>query len=422
MVPPSAKQLFIGLTVSLVAVIAIGAAWFLTIEKNDNLASRLPADAVLAYAEFPAESLGTDLTPIFSRFAPALPAIPAIDASVTAVAAVRTHDGIEGWITYARSGDGTTRIRATHPALESLMNASAPSLSSDRTFHTLRPDDERGWVYLAYPRLSAGGSPFAALLALDTPIVVRDGNGLTLRLPLQPAPRIAPWQQRPMASLQNPTLVAPLPSWHAMERLGTLLTDDARTIAETVARTFAEGIANGLSLQHDISLLLDGPSLLQVADAGEERVFSLEGEGRSSGDVDRVLRTTHQRFASARGTGKARTVTMEGFALETLTQEQESVTTQRRDGEWLILETRIGASALASAQNGRRFVLTTAPDALFAAQDETGSRTGGFAWSPEAAARLEPLWPTLQPRNNALEWRLSDGPGYVEWTIQAREF
>lgn len=411
------KQILIGMTVSLAALAGAGIAMYVTVPRDEHLASLLPADAVLAYAEFPAGSLGADLSPLFSRLAPALPPAPGVDATVTAVAVVRASDGTEGWLTHARSTDGSVRINGSNPALETLLREPTTTLASDATFNALKPTDDTGWIYLAYPRLSSDDSPFASLLALETPIAITQGRGITLRLPLRPTPRLAPWQERPTAVLPLPTLAAPLPSWHAMERLSTLLTDDARAITETLARTFVDDVANGLSVRHDIALLLHEPSLLQVADAAGERVFSLEGEGRSNGDVDRVLRTMHQHFASARGTGKIRTVTMEGFTLETLTQEREEATVERQDGEWVVLETRVGEHALASAHNGRRFVVTTAPDALFAAQGEATAPTGGFSWTPEAAARVAPLWPTLRPASDTLEWRLTDGPGYVEWTL-----
>lgn len=418
--PPLSRQLTIGLVVSLCIIGAAVATWFTTMRPtDDSLAARLPADAVLAYVEFPAGEF--PLLPVLKALAPALE-LPGIHPQATAIAAVRWN-GIDGWVTFRRTTDGTVEIEQTNPALALLLEQDAPSLASDKTFKMLRPEDHAAWVYLAYPRLSSHGSAYASLLTLETPIAVLDkGNDLTIRLPLQPTPHIAPWQRQPMAMFfpqPSPTLVVTLPPWHAMERLGALLTDDARTVAETLARTFVEEVASGLSLQHDIALLLDGPSLLQVAtNAYGQRVFSLEGDGQSAGDVDRVLQTIHQHFASAHGTGKIRTVTMKDFTLETLTQEQESSTTERQEGEWAVLETRIGDAALVSARNGRRFVLTTAPDTLFApTPEEMNIPAAAVLWSPEVAARLQPLWPTLRPADDTVSFQLTNGPGYVEWTV-----
>ena len=331
---PLHRQLAIGLTVSLLAAAGLGAAWWTTQRADDSFASRLPADAVLAYIERPRND--TSMMAAFARLAPGIGFPREIDNEATALAIVRTEDGTEGWMTFKRDASGKAHVTGTDPSFGSLLSTDAARLADDDRFRALRWKDETNWAYVAYPEYPADASPLSRLLALDAPVAFRmdDAGRTVLRLWLRPTPRMGSWTGRPLAMLTDADHVLSLPAWNAMERMGALLTPDARAVAESLATTFVHDVAAGASLRYDAAELLAGPSLLQLGtDGSGNTVFSLEGRGSSPAETDRVLRMAHERFAATRGSARVRTVSTEGYSLHILTQEREADTMERTDGE-----------------------------------------------------------------------------------------
>ena len=422
---PLHRQILIGLGVSLCVVGALAAAWWITLRPmEDSLASRLPADAVLAYIDLPAGDRST--LGIFAMAAPAGIELPNdIHNEATSLAAVRMADGTVGWLSFRRSTVGKVHIEGSSPSLESLLNDGSPSLASDKTFRALMWNGESRWVYFAFPRLLPEGSPLASMLALESPLAVRASeDGFTLRQPLNPTPRLAPWSGRPLVTVAGADVTLLLPSWQAMSTVGALLSPEAGTVIETLAGDFLADVANGVSLRYDASALLHGPSVFQSGPNGSgETVFSLEGNGSNAAETDRVLRALHDRYSSGRGSSQVRTVTAEGYVLNVMTREGATErTTERSDGAWTILETATEDGTLTSARDGTRFVVTTVPGGVTTRREGEAPTIdrSSIEWSPTAAARMAPFSQTLLLEGESLDFRLAEGPGYVEWTRLGR--
>ncbi len=412
---PLPQQVLIGLIVSLCVVGALAATWW-TARPDASFATRLPAAATLAYAEFPAGDLPTPL--LFDTIAPSLPDFPELDPNVTAVAAVHMPDGFEGWVTFWRDPHGTAHIGGTDPRFKALFEGPHATLASDRAFNAVRFDDGRPWAYVAFPTVPSEGSALSSLFTLTSPIAFSNGNsGTTLRLSLRPTPSIPLGANRPLVTLERTDRIVSLPPWNAMERIGTLLTPDIRTVAETLATTFVNDLSSGVSLEYDIASLLAGPSHFQRSlNASGHTIFSLEGMGRSSSETDRVLRLVHAGFTTSRGASRIRTVSAAGYSLRTISKEHVSETNERHDGAWTILETRAGEEALVSAHDGSHFVLTTDPPSLFTKTDRPDiPSTSRIALDDDTLAVLKHAWPAFTPVSDSLSFNLSSGPGYIQW-------
>lgn len=415
---PLPRQLLIGLVVSLLVLAAAGATWFAARKKDDSLASLLPADAVLAYAEFSPDDLA--MPAVLASMAPSLPSFPdSLNPTVTAFAAVRLPNGTTGWVTWRRDADGRPRMEASDPALSALADGTAPRLAADPAFRRLRFADAN-WAYIAFPSVSPDGSTFERLLALDSPLALRlSASGRTLRVPLGPAPVLAPRAERPLVRLANEAHAVHLPSWNALGALTTILTPEAAAVAEAVGSTFLGDVADGLSLRYDMADLLAGPSVARSGtDVDGKPVHALEGTGRTAAATDAALRLLHERFASARGSSRVRTVTAEGMSQRTISHEREESTVERRDGRWTVLETATDGGRLASAHDGARFAVTTDPDALFTRSDAGGETSpwSVLALDDTVRRRVEPLWPSVPDDAAILRFRFGSGPGYIEWT------
>lgn len=407
---PLPRQFAIGLLVSVLAVAGLGAAWWTTAPQGGALASRLPADAVIAYATI-AESDASHR--LLSDLYPSLPPPPAPQQDVEALALVQTSDGTIGWLSLVRQG-GRTRVHGSDPALEPLLSDPRPRLADDPTFRSLRADDP-AWMYVTAPRETPVAPIVGPFLRLDQPIAVRDtGDGIRVRVPVRPTPRMDNAPLRPLVALPSVRHVLRIPSWDALAILDTVVTDHAATVAETLATTFLSDIAPGLSLRHDVSPLLHGTSLLQLGDG-----FVFEGTGRNASQTDRILRAIHERFGAARGSAEARTVTVEGYVLTTLTAVDTPTTTERTDGAWTVLETRAGDAVLLSARDGARFVLTDA-EVAFGKRAETEDPFVGSTveWTTGTVELVRPFWSDRKEGERAVRIGISSGPGYVEWAIE----
>lgn len=412
-ITPLVRNIAIGVAAAAVVAAGIAGAWWTAAKPDDSLAARLPAEAVLAYASLPAD--GGAAQRAMMELAPRLPAFPAGMDEERAVeaAAVRGRDGTEGWITQYVSADGRRHIQGSDPALQSLLADESPSLASDSTFRALQWTDGSSWAYLAFPSLSSDGSPAASVLALERPVAVRIEGGLVLRQATDPTPHLPAWSGQPLVTVPDADVTLLLPPWNALAELGTLLTDDARTVAETLATSFLDGVAGGLSLRYDVSALLHGPSLFR---SGGDGAFALEGDGVSAAETDRVLRAMHAKFASARGSATVRDVSAEGFVIRTMTQGDDGKTTERTDGSWTILETNAGDAVLTSARDGSRFAVTTVPGGIANGNAAPLITSSNIRWSETAEARVRPVSPTLMDGGASVEFLLREGPGYVEWT------
>lgn len=414
---PLARQLSIGLVVTLCVACTAAAAWFYGMRRPEpSLASRLPADAVLAYAELPRDDLSMYV--VMGELAPSLPERPDLAIEVMTIAAVRMQDGTEGWITFWRDDSGATHIGGTDPTLKALFEDKRPALSSDPVFASLQFTDGRPWSYVAFPKVSRDGSSFARLLALDQPVSASiTGSGMTLRVSAPASPAFALWSGAPTASVPNLRHTILLPAWRDMEKLSGLLTEDASIVIETLGRTLLDDIAPGMSPRYEMSPLFDSPSILQIGTDGDDAPFALEGRGKNAADVERVLRALHARFAANHGGTNVKTVSAEGFSLNTITVADIGATEERRDGEWVILETDTGDGSFASAWNGARFALTTAPDSLFVRSgDGAPVSITSIDWVA-ARASLSPLWPSLRAEDR-VRVDLRGGPGYMEWSLE----
>jgi len=408
---PLIRNITIGVAAAAVVAAAIVATWWTAAKPDDSLAARLPAESVLAYIELPADDF--TMLEALTTLAPSALIISDGLPPGTAMAAVRMHDGTEGWITSSRRTDGTLYIEALPPTLQSLLDTELPSLASDRTFQTVRWTNETRWAYLAFPSLSSQGSSAASILALEAPLAFSLEGGLVLRQAIDPTPRLSPWSGSPLVTVPDADVTLLLPPWRAIGDLGTLLTDDARTIIETLATSFLNDVAVGMSLRYDTSVLLHGPSLFQ---AGKDGTFALEGRGINAAETDRVLRAIHAKFASTRGGATVRDVSAEGFSIRTMTLGGGADTTERTDGAWTILETSAGDAVLTSVRDGNRFAVTTVPGGMTNTGGAPAITSSNIHWSETAEARMRPVSPTLLMGGTSLEFRLAEGPGYVEWT------
>lgn len=406
---PLSRQLLIGILVSALAVVGLGAAWWTTTRDDGSLASRIPAEAVIAYATANENAAAHDA---LSELYGSLPAAPEPQPGTEAVALVRSTDGAVGWLSLVRQ-NGRTRVHGSSPALEPLLHDPRPRLANDPTFRTLRAD-QPDWLYVTSAGETGVGDVLAPFLRLDEPIALRPtADGFAVRVPLRSTPRVDDQPARPTVVLPSMRHVLRLPSWDALAAIGSVLTDDAATVAETLAATFLADLAPGLSLRYDVSPLLHGPSTLQLGDG-----FAFEGTGSSPGETDRVLRVIHERFGDAKGSADVRTVTVEGYALNVLTGADASATTERTDGAWTVLETRAGDAVLLSARDGARFVVTDDETAFRERADTDLAFAGSqIEWTEGALDLVRPFWPDRGDNGQSLQVGLTSDQGYVEWTI-----
>lgn len=423
-VKPLPRTILIGTVVSACVIVALAAAWWTARATPDAapLASRLPAETVFAYAEFPRGEFFD--AALFERIAPSLPPPPSpLPAHAVAAAAVRAGD-VTGWITMSMDEQGKASFGGSDPTLSALLTDERARLDSDRTFRDLRMSGQRTWTYIAFPATDPKTSTLAGMFALDTPMsyAIHPGNALTLRFGMRPTPNVGFAALRPLTRVPDTSEVIVLPPRSALAGIATTLSDDAMLVAETLATTFVDSIARDTSIRYELAPLFDGPSVLQLGtDGSGNTVFAFDGKSPSGARAEAILRTLHERFGSMRERSRAKTVSAEGYSLTTLTPGTDGETTRSQDGGWTTLRTDAGGFALASAHDaGGRFTITNAPD-LLRADDESTAWTpeaSTLAWTDSLAAGLRPLWPSLATDGGApLTIRLSDGPGYVQWDI-----
>lgn len=425
---PLPRTLVIGLAVSACALGALAAArWMPRITPAPaSLASRLPAEAVLAYVELPRG--GTIDASTFERIAPSLPTPPSPPPTATVAAAVVRSGGVTGWITMGVDDHGKTSFGGSDPSLSSLLTDERPPLAADRAFKNLRMAGSGAWTYVDFPAAGTGGSMLAGMFALDGPMSYSiDAEGtLTLRFAVRAAPASVATAVRPMARLSDPSAVILLPSRAVLPSVATTLSTDASLVAETLATTFADSIAPGTSLRYELLPLLDGPSVLQLGPNGSgETVFFFDGKGPASG-VARAMETLHERFGSTRGGSRAKVVSAEGYSITTLTPDADSETTRSTSGGRTILRTRAGGFTLTSAIDASgRFSITNDPAGYDGNGDENATpapERSSVAWTNGLVRGLHPLWPGLSTRGGApLGIELSYGNEYVEWTLSPLE-
>jgi hypothetical protein len=415
---PLATHVAIGAAATVCVAVAAGIAlWAGTRAPEPSLASRLPAEAVLAYVKLPGTGQGRALTEWMGRVAPSLPPIRDVDESASDAAAVRMADGTEGWIIRMDDAHGTITFGGSDPALAPLLDSPGAKLDQDRDFGDLRWNDDAPWAYVAFPRASANGSALAKLLALESPLgIAKTASGIVLRV-TTPSNGLALWSGTPTGGVPNLRHTVLLPAWKDIDGLAPLLSDDARLVIETLGRTLLDDVAPGMSPRYDLAPLLDSPSILQIGADGDDERFTLEGRGRNAADTERILRAMHARFAATRGGTEVKTVSAEGFSLNTIAVSDAGATEERLDGEWTVLETDTGDGSFASAWNGARFVLTTAPDSLFVRAGDAAPVPATMIDWETARGTLEPLWPSLRAEES-LRIDARGGPGYVEWSLE----
>lgn len=415
---PLLRNLTIGLVVSLCIVGALGSTWWSATTRTtvDSLADHLPADAVLAYTEFP-PGVPRE-SDVFADMLRPLPPLPQVKDDAVAAAAVLMPDGTIGWMTMRIDERGDSHIDGSEPSLAALLTDTRPPLSDDRTFRDLR-FEKGAWTYLAdIPE----DSSLEGLLIPENAISFAWAEGmLTVRTAMRPTPSLPSWSGRPLASLSNPIHTILLPPSNTLPRLGGLLSPDTRLVIETVAATFLDSVARGLSLRYDIPVLLDKPSALQISvNQSGATIFSLEGRGENASETNRIIRLIHEKFASSNGGSRTKTVSAEGFSLTTLTPDIGAGTVETKDGTWTILQTDAADMTLISAHDGDRFAMTTDPSALLVQSGDDPTQrydASSITWTEGLAAGLRPLWPELLPDGERLQVRLSNGPGYAEWAM-----
>jgi hypothetical protein len=416
---PLARQLSIGLAVTLCVAAAAAATVLPGMRRPEaSLASRLPADAVLAYVRLPGTDRGRALTEWMRDVAPSLPPIRDVDESASDAAAVRMPDGTEGWIIRMDDAHGTVTFGGSDPALAPLLDAPGATLERDGAFRDLRWNDVDAWAYVAFPRAKAAGSSLEKLLTLDSPLgIKKTASGVLLRASVPSMNGFASWSGVPTAGVPDLRHTILLPAWRDMDELSGVLADDARVVAETLGRTLIDAVAPGMSPRYDLSALLDSPSILHIGSNGGDAAFALEGQGRTAADTERILRAMHARFVATRGGTDVKTVSAEGFSFDTIAVADAGAATERRDGEWTVLETNTADGSFASAWNGARFVLTTAPDSLFIRSgDGMAANTTSIEWET-ARTGLAPLWPSLRAEDR-IRVDMRGGPGYAEWSLE----
>lgn len=416
---PLATQISIGVAASLCVAVIGGGAWWSSRPQPEerSLASRLPADAVLAYVSRPGSGDGPALMEWMTEIAPSLPPIRDVAPAATDAAAVRLADGTEGWIIRTDDGHGTVGFGGSDPALAPLLDAPGTKLENDAAFRDLRWNDDAPWGYVAFPRAASDDSSLKTLLALDSPLGARHtASGVTLRVSTPDSNGFAPWSGTPTASVPNLRHTILVPAWADIDALSPMLADDARIVLEALGRTLLDGVAPDMSPRYDLSVLLDTPSVLQIGSDKGEASFALEGRSKDAAGTERVLRAMHARFAATRGGAKVKTVSAEGFSFETISVADAGGTEERTDGEWRVLETETEDGSFASAWNGVHFVLTTAPASLFVRPDDVSSAATVIDWETARDA-LEPLWPSLRTTGD-LRVEMRGGPGYAEWSLE----
>ena len=413
------RHLLIGLVVSIAVAALLAITWWKsnTQPRNESLAAKLPAEAVLAYAEFP-EGDRSALDAL-ALLAPTLD-VPTVSPTTSTIAAVRVPDGTIGWMSSSRDADGHVHVSGSHPSLESLLRNVRNPLSDLRTFKQLR-FGTGAWTYVAFPAVPSDGSMLGSLFVLNGPIAYQTtADTVALRIANVPGLDPTTWTGTPHAPLSSPTHVILLPSWKSMVALSSFISEEARMIIESETRTFIDTYARTISIRYDLARLLDGPSLLQTATNDRTVFFSLEGRGSSAENVDEILRRLHADFAALHGGSLVRTVTAEGYSLTTLTPASGVETVENTDGIWIILRTDTSDGSLISARNGQHFVLTNDPNALTLTANANGSsrfESSSIAWTDDVSATVRSLWPTIHPTAEHLRVRLLVAPGYVEWVF-----
>lgn len=421
---PLPRTILIGTVVSACAIGALAATWWTTRTTHDvaPLAARLPAETVLAYAEFPRGEFFDGA--LFERIAPSLPSPPSPPpAHAVAAAVVRTGD-VTGWITMSMDERGNVSFGGSDPTLSALLADERARLASDKTFRDLRMNERRTWVYIAFPAADPKTSMLTGMFALDTPMsyAMHPGNTLTLRFGMRPTPNVGFAALRPLTRVPETSEVIVLPPRSALAAVAATLSDDATLVAETLATTFVDSIARDTSIRYELGPLFDGPSILQLGtDGSGNTVFAFDGKSPSGARAEEIMRTLHERFGSMRGKSRTKTVSAEGYSLTTLTPDTDGETTLAQNDGWTTLRTDAGGFALASAHDaGGRFTITNAPTLLRADGEATAwaPEASTLAWTDSLAAGLRPLWPSLATDDGApLTIRLSNGPGYLQWDM-----
>lgn len=417
---PLLRQCLIGCVITLGIAAVIAALWLRTSQAERSLAARLPADAVLFYAELSDTDHSSFLQTI-AAVAPRL-ALPTIPPHASAIAAVQGSDGNNGWFIRTTDQFGINHIVGSDPSLATIIDAPRPVLEDNPSFHILRMESDVSWAYLAFPKLSSDGSTLHPFLSLDAPLAIRrSASGIVLRQRIEAPTNMARWSGAPMALPPNLSQTILLPSWNDLRALSPRLSPETRDVAEALTRTFFSTFTGERRTSMDAAILLHKPSILLFGrDGSGHTVFSLEGYGRSAAETDSLLRSMHEHVAASHGMARVKTVSAEGYSFQTISRDTQGNTSEQTDNHWTILTTRTDDGMLVSARNDTHFVITTTPDALLlhATDSHFAPETSSLTWIDGLSTRIGPLWPTLQPRNTTLRFELIGGPGFVEWSLE----
>ena len=342
---PGFRLYLLGLLAFILALSTLAAAWFLFPRPSFQPSDLVPAKRTVAFAEH----VTVKEKHILLSMMPWVTEIPLEQEPVT-IALLTADDGTVGWILFRATGE--ERMEASDPALLSLLR-SAPSLTSDPLFVSLRPSIQRStpWAFVR-------AAPAPLLLPAFAVSIAK--NRTEISLPIAPRNPSMTLQTAATAAFERPAYVVQNANLEELLAAFSSKVDENRLPA---LRTLLQGwlterLGKDFSLTYDVLPALGkGAVALSVS---QEGVWLLEGEGDDTEKLRNLLPVLHASFAKSFPNVIRTERSFDKRFPYVGVRLGKTVETTKNTGGWEVRTTTQESSSggLFSALRGGRFILT----------------------------------------------------------------
>jgi hypothetical protein len=297
---------------------------------------------------------------------------------------IQNEDNTYSAAIFTRSTAGTLgqyAVSFAEQPIEPLVGKQKSPLSRNATYKMLETVHmHMPWIYIATTALPQPDGirstlEFAALYGNSDAVGIQESGNHFVVSSQGSANYISIQEQ--VAELGNTifrvSIAEPQVLWKELHK--TLPTQSA-TIIDGILRQYLSAWGLGISLEHDILVLLKDPSTVHITQSGSINHILLEGSMKDIPSRGRIIDRIHESFIS---TLPATTITKRVLdkrftAVDIRHDEGQIQNSQTRTGNWVVRETtsQINGASIASATSGTEFLLSDNLDTLQEAIESKG--------------------------------------------------
>lgn len=404
-------------------VVAVGAVAFVLFPRGPvyGPADLLPADRTIAFFTG-LDKAGAER---ISALLPIVHTLPLQDTPAT-FALVTMSNGNTAWLTFTAKGPGTSPgVTSSDPAALTLLADGSAPLSENPDFHSLvslHKKEADLWAFVRVPAVSLN-VPTAWKVAPGPISLSVTAQGMeiarttTARAVDTVSTGIRPFFVNPVFSMQT----ADLSAFISTTQDG-LAGSRSTAFAGLMKNWFTETFGPDLSLQYDLLPLFLEQSTIAMGKVSATGGLITMAEGTGDAGIKERLNALHTGFANGlAGVARMQRTFDEKFTYDNMRVDGSAVSNTREDlAGWDLHITTNGKRTFATAQNGRRFILSNNAAALRLALAAYPSPLNGPApiaqgsMDPQAVQTLLQSWTggekllpaLLDARKTILQWQV----------------